>query len=179
VAAVSVSGPDGATATVGQVVAAFQAAGATAAWLPAAPAIGPPIAVADYNLATWDGKTTAYLSCNLDLRGPEYLGTCIDMPVTCAAQTNDTAPYSCMRAADNSTVPGSIRNSTYRCEQASVMVQRQRIACAAHHLCLAALCTAAVLAEYWMRPTKLFATNILTRLTALLAFYVVTGSWQV
>ncbi|WIA39913.1 hypothetical protein OEZ86_013355 [Tetradesmus obliquus] len=114
VAAVSISGPDGITATVGQVVAAFQAAGATTAWLPAAPAVGPPLSVADYNLATWDGNTTAYLSCNLDIRGPEYLGMCTDMPVTCASQTNDTAPYSCARVGDNSTVPGTIRNSTYR-----------------------------------------------------------------
>eukprot|EP00883_Tetradesmus_obliquus_P001212 jgi/Sobl393_1/11292/SZX78320.1 len=114
VAAVSISGPDGITATVGQVVAALQAAGATTAWLPAAPAVGPPLSVADYNLATWDGNTTAYLSCNLDIRGPEYLGMCTDMPVTCASQTNDTAPYSCARVGDNSTVPGTIRNSTYR-----------------------------------------------------------------
>jgi hypothetical protein len=114
VAAVSITGPDGTTATVGQVLAAFQAAGATTAWLPAAPAVGSPVAIADYNLATWDGNTTAYLSCNLELRGPEYLGTCTDMPVTCAGQTNDTAPYACTRIEDNSTVSGSIRNSTYR-----------------------------------------------------------------
>jgi hypothetical protein len=114
VAAVSITGPDGTTATVGQVLAAFRAAGATTAWLPAAPALGSPVVIADYNLATWDGNTTAYLSCNLELRGPEYLGTCTDMPVTCASQSNDTAPYACTRIEDNSTVPGSVRNSTYR-----------------------------------------------------------------
>lgn len=151
VAAVSISGPDGITATVGQVVAAFQAAGASTAWLPAAPAVGPPLSVADYNLATWDGNTTAYLSCNLDIRGPEYLGMCTDMPVTCASQTNDTAPYSCARVEDNSTVPGTIRNSTYRWEKAPVLTD------AAQHRCLC--CTRRMKDNIWACSALVFSAQ--------------------
>lgn len=98
-----------------QVRAAFAAANATASFLPAAPALGA-LAV-DYNLAVWEGNTTAYLTCNLDIRGPEYLGTCVDMPVTCAANTaaSDARPYNCTRLSDGGVVAGNISDASYRC----------------------------------------------------------------
>lgn len=109
----SITGPSGTTASVGQVKAAFEAAGATTTQLPAFSDVG--TLGVDYNLATWDGNTIAYLTCNLDIRGPEYLGTCTDMPVTCTGTiTSDTVPYNCTKASNGTVVEGSIRNSTYR-----------------------------------------------------------------
>lgn len=96
-----------------QVRAAFTAANVTASFLPAAPALGG-LAV-DYNLAVWDGNTTAYLTCNLDIRGPEYVGTCMDMPVTCAANAVDARPYNCTRLSDGAGVAGNISDASYRC----------------------------------------------------------------
>lgn len=92
--------------------AAFAAAGANTTWLPAAPALGP-LAV-DYNLATWGGNTTAYLTCNLDIRGPEYLGRCVAMPVSCTSNPVDSRPYNCTKLDDSSVILGSISNATYR-----------------------------------------------------------------
>lgn len=112
VAALSISGPNATTATVGQVKAAFAAAGANSTYLPAAPAVGP-LAVT-YNLATWDGNTTAYLGCNLDIRGPEYVGWCAAMPVTCEALAVDSKPYNCTSLADRSVIAGNISNAGYR-----------------------------------------------------------------
>jgi hypothetical protein len=116
VAAISITGPDSRKATIAQVRSAFQSAGGNTTWLPAAPALGSLLAV-DYNLATWSGNTTAYMTCNLAIRGPEYLGTCSDMPVSCAVNSSDTSgmyPYKCNRVSDNGTVAGSISNSSYR-----------------------------------------------------------------
>jgi hypothetical protein len=95
-----------------QVRAAFAAAGANTTWLPAAPAVSP-LAV-DYNLATWDGNTTAYLTCNLNIRGPEYLGSCASLPVTCTSNAADSAPYNCTRVSDGTPVAGNISSATYR-----------------------------------------------------------------
>jgi hypothetical protein len=96
-----------------QVRNVFTAANATASVLPAAPALGT-LAV-DYNLAVWGGNTTAYLTCNLDIRGPEYLGTCADMPVTCAANAVDARPYNCTRVSDGTGIFGNISDASYRC----------------------------------------------------------------
>jgi hypothetical protein len=93
-----------------QVKAAFT--GATASSLPDAPSLGP-LAV-DYNLATWDGNSTAYLTCNLPLRGPEYLGRCVPMPVACTLNPVDSKPYNCSRLSDASVVTGNISNADYR-----------------------------------------------------------------
>lgn len=93
-----------------QVKAAFS--GATASSLPDAPSLGP-LSV-DYNLATWEGNSTAYLTCNLDLRGPEYQGRCVSMPVTCTANPVDSRPYNCSRLSDGSVVSGNISNAEYR-----------------------------------------------------------------
>jgi hypothetical protein len=116
IAALTINGPAEQSATVGQVVAAFTAAGANTTWLPAAPALGvSDRPVTDYNLATWSGNATAYLTCNLGVRGPEYLGRCLPMPVSCTASVVDGAPYVCTRLGTNTTVPGSLANATYRC----------------------------------------------------------------
>lgn len=110
---ISIQGPNKLTATIGDITAAFAAAGANTTVLPAAPGLGQ-FAI-DYNLAQWDGNTTAYLTCNLDIRGPEYLGTCVDLPVTCTTNTgSDTNPYNCTNLSDGTSVPGSIRNVSYR-----------------------------------------------------------------
>jgi hypothetical protein len=111
VAALSIVGPDQ-TATVGQLQAAFTAAGANNTFVPAASAIT--LLAVDYNLATWEGNTTAYLSCNLAVRGPEYLGRCVDMPVTCGSTTIDAQPYNCSSLADGSVVAGNISDASYR-----------------------------------------------------------------
>jgi hypothetical protein len=97
---------------VGQVQAAFTAAGANSTFLPAAPAVGP-LAV-DYNLAVWEGNTTAYLGCNLEVRGPEYQGRCAGMPVTCQPLTIDSRPYNCTSLTDGSVISGNISNANYR-----------------------------------------------------------------
>jgi hypothetical protein len=99
------------------VVAAFQAAGANATWLPPAPALSA-VGVDDYNLASWGGNVTAFLTCSLDTRGPEFLGSCQPMPVACAVQTpaSSDVPYACTRASDGSNVTGSLANATYRQE---------------------------------------------------------------
>lgn len=68
----------------------------------------------DYNLATWDGNSTAYLTCNLGLRGPEYQGRCVPMPVTCTANPVDSKPYNCSRLSESSVVSGNISNAEYR-----------------------------------------------------------------
>lgn len=65
-------------------------------------------------MATWGGNTTAYLTCNLNLRAPEFIGTCVDMPVACAAQSVDAQPYNCTKLADGLTVAGNISNAGYR-----------------------------------------------------------------
>lgn len=65
----------------------------------------------DYNLINWLGNTTAYMRANLDTRGPEYLGTCQDMSVSCVATSNDTTPYNCTLLANNATVGGNITSS--------------------------------------------------------------------
>lgn len=111
VAALPIAGPDQ-TATVGQVQAAFTAAGANSTFVPAAPAIAP-LAV-EYNLATWGGNTTAYLGCSLAVRGPEYLGRCVNMPVTCGPTAVDAQPYNCSSLADGSGVAGNISDASYR-----------------------------------------------------------------
>lgn len=110
---ISIQSPDSTNATISDIVDAFKAAGASTTTLPASPSLGP--FALDYNLAQWGGNTTAYLTCNLDVRGPEYLGACVDLPVTCTNNPgSDTRPYNCTKVADNSTVPGTIRNITYR-----------------------------------------------------------------
>jgi len=67
-----------------------------------------------YNLAAWEGSTTAYLTCNLDMRGPEYQGRCVALPVSCKAQSVDSQPYNCTKLADGSLVPGNISIAAYR-----------------------------------------------------------------
>lgn len=95
-----------------QVRSAFTTAGANATWLPSAQTLG--VVAVNYNLAEWNGNTTAYLTCNLNIRGPEYLGTCADMPVACVATTVDAQPYNCSRLSNGLTVAGNISNAGYR-----------------------------------------------------------------
>lgn len=113
VSGISMAGPNSTTTTIAAITAAFKSAGANTTVLPASTDINQ-FAV-DYNLASWDGNTTAYLTCNLDIRGPDYVGKCTDLPVQCVVNPgSDTNPYNCTRFSDNSTVAGSIRNVTYR-----------------------------------------------------------------
>ncbi len=94
----------------------FVGAGATNMSLPKAddPALGN-LSTA-YNLVSWDGNTTAYMVCALDMRGPEYLGVCIDMNNTCAVSTNDTKPYNCtyLDEEGGAEVVGNLSNPVYR-----------------------------------------------------------------
>jgi len=68
----------------------------------------------DYNLVFWQGNTSAYMQCNLDQRGPKWLGVCQPMNVTCLVQANDTVPYICTDIASNTTIGGSLNNLAYR-----------------------------------------------------------------
>ncbi len=104
-----------ASSTVGTLRAAFESAGGNASVLPRPISLPAPFNI-DYNLATWEGSSTAYLTCNLALRGAEYIGMCTPMEVVCTPNgTNDTRPYNCTRSASNTTVPGTIRDAGYRC----------------------------------------------------------------
>jgi len=47
----------------------------------------------DYNQVVWDGGPECYMTCNLQVRGPEYLGQCVDR-ITCTRE-NNTIPYEC------------------------------------------------------------------------------------
>ncbi len=69
----------------------------------------------DYNLVVWQGNNTAYLTCELPNRGPEYYGTCTNMAVTCLNNNNnDTIPYNCTRLSDGAPVTGSLSVVAYR-----------------------------------------------------------------
>ena len=50
-----------------------------------------------YNLVSWEGSATAYMTCNLGSRAPEYSGRCAAAAnVTCRQQSgNATMPYLC------------------------------------------------------------------------------------
>jgi hypothetical protein len=120
-------GPLQVNLTVAGVQAAFQAANATAARVPAIEKVQGGINIT-YNLAKWEGNTTAYLECNLGVRGPDYVGRCEALPVTCVSTSNDSVPYTCTKP-DSTTVPGNISSSTYR-EQCELPCDRQ-LDCAA------------------------------------------------
>lgn len=47
----------------------------------------------EYNQVVWEGGPESYLTCNLQVRGPEYLGECFDR-ITCT-RDNNTIPYEC------------------------------------------------------------------------------------
>jgi hypothetical protein len=122
VASFLLKGPLSTNLTVAAVQAAFQAANATSSRVPAIEKVRGGINIT-YNLAKWDGNTTAYLECNLPVRGPDYVGRCEALPVTCVSTSNDSVPYTCTKA-DGTTVPGNISSSTYR-EQCELPCDRQ------------------------------------------------------
>ncbi|KAL6749264.1 hypothetical protein V8C86DRAFT_2852326 [Haematococcus lacustris] len=66
-----------------------------------------------YNLTWWQGNTTAYLSCNLDSRAPEYQGTCVAMPVSCNATGNESTPYNCTNYVTGA-LTGNVSDTLYR-----------------------------------------------------------------
>jgi len=47
----------------------------------------------DYNHIIWTGGRDSYLSCNLAVRAPDYVGQCT--PKISCSRDNDTAPYTC------------------------------------------------------------------------------------
>jgi hypothetical protein len=113
VSAYTITGPKAVNMTIANVLAAYQAAGGSAKVVPSADFISGTLNYT-YNLATWNGNTTAYMTCNLPVRGPEYEGVCQDMPVTCLVNANtDERPYNCTKP-DGSTVPGNVSSSSYR-----------------------------------------------------------------
>jgi len=61
----------------------------------------------EYNLVKWAGNTTGYLKCDLEKRGPEYLGTCTPQAVTCAASGSDTAPWECTDGTSSALFPAT------------------------------------------------------------------------
>eukprot|EP00210_Caulerpa_lentillifera_P005376 g5138.t1 len=50
-------------------------------------------AFVEYNQVTWNGGEDTYLTCNLQIRGPEYIGQCTDS-ISCTRESN-TVPYEC------------------------------------------------------------------------------------
>lgn len=60
----------------------------------------------DYNFVAFEGNSTAYLQCNLQQRGPEYVGTCTNMPVSCILSGTDNPPYNCTDYATGSNFTG-------------------------------------------------------------------------
>jgi hypothetical protein len=103
--------------TLGALVDTFSAANASARAVPrpSSPLLGK--MTTSYNLAIWAGNTTAYMKCDLEDRGKDYLGECVAMNVTCTASTNDTVPYTCVdltSATPNTTIPGSLSTPSYR-----------------------------------------------------------------
>ncbi|GIL76287.1 hypothetical protein Vretimale_5865 [Volvox reticuliferus] len=104
--------------TVGDVVTAFTAAKANTTFLPnpndTSLRFQDLYLNTSYNLVSWAGNTSAYMRCNLADRAPDYVGECVAMENTCLSTVNDTMPYLCKRASDNSTIDGTISNQTYR-----------------------------------------------------------------
>lgn len=112
-AAIVVPAPLGNT-TLANILSAFTAAGASRTFLPqqTAPALAP--LNFTYDLATWQGNTTAYMQCALDARGAQFIGTCVAQNVTCAVTANDTTPYNCTDVASGSAIAGNISVVAYR-----------------------------------------------------------------
>ena len=97
----------------------------------------------DYNLVTWLGNTTAYMICDLPMRGPTYVGTCQDLTNTCTQTTTGDAsvPWTCTHLIDgvdqNVTVKGSLADEAYRadCEAPCDHVQDCNILCQCYGTC--------------------------------------------
>ncbi len=71
------------------------------------------LAQVNYDFIVWPGNTTAYLYCDLPLRGPQYVGTCISMDsLTCVASNNVSNPFACTNAT--SVIAGNISDTSYR-----------------------------------------------------------------
>ncbi|GLC33126.1 hypothetical protein PLESTB_000367500 [Pleodorina starrii] len=103
-----------ANVTVKDVALAFAAANATNATLPDPDNRELKEYGIAYDLVSWQGNTTAYMRCALELRAPSYTGECVAMNNTCVATVNDTVPYNCTYLPGGATVPGSLANSSYR-----------------------------------------------------------------
>jgi hypothetical protein len=99
--------------TLGRLVELFAAAAANASYLPhqADPALAP--LNFTYDLATWQGNTTAYMQCSLDSRAPAYIGTCQLQNMTCVSTSNDTTPYNCTDLAGQR-IAGNLSVVAYR-----------------------------------------------------------------
>jgi hypothetical protein len=112
VAAIVLPAPLG-NITLARLVEVFTGAGANASYLPpqAAPALAP--LNFTYDLATWQGNTTAYMQCSLDSRAPAYIGTCQPQNVTCASTSSDTTPYNCTDLAGQR-IAGNLSVVAYR-----------------------------------------------------------------
>lgn len=52
----------------------------------------------EYNQVTWSGGADAYLTCNLEVRGPEYIGAC-QQSIECS-RPNNTVPYECTASSE-------------------------------------------------------------------------------
>lgn len=115
--------------TLLQLVSVFLAAGATSplSWNQSSAAVTIPnmnaTALGDlrteYNFVTWTGNTSAYMQCNLETRGKDYLGTCVPLGRTCTVTNNDTFPYNCtagvgMTAPYPASLPYNVSNAEYR-----------------------------------------------------------------
>jgi hypothetical protein len=122
--------------TLSKILAAFTAAGASRTFLPeqTTPTLAP--LNFTYDLATWQGNTTAYMQCSLDARGAQFIGTCVAQNVTCAVTSNDTTPYNCTNVASGSAIAGNISVVAYRWVGGT--------GCAAVLCCASGLCRCAV-----------------------------------
>lgn len=100
--------------SVGDIMAAYAAAGANSTWMPDSNATALGALAIPYNLVAWKGGQYEFVTCNIPQRAPDYAGTCQDNTAACTASTTDGIPYSCVQLADNTMVPGNLSSSAYR-----------------------------------------------------------------
>eukprot|EP00798_Chlamydomonas_sp_ICE-L_P027239 gene27239-2493_t len=106
--------------TVKEILDLYESAGATSGILPHPSSTSMGVLATDYNLATWDGNTTAYTDCDLAVRAPEYLGSCTSKNVTCNVSSDASSqPFNCTQLPGGETVVGDLSVASNRtvCEQ--------------------------------------------------------------
>jgi hypothetical protein len=69
----------------------------------------------EYNFVSFKGNATAYLQCNLETRGKNYVGKCMEMPVSCALSGGDNPPYLCTEYSTGNNFTGLLMSdASYR-----------------------------------------------------------------
>uniref|UniRef100_A0A7S0YB92 Polycystin cation channel PKD1/PKD2 domain-containing protein n=1 Tax=Polytomella parva TaxID=51329 RepID=A0A7S0YB92_9CHLO len=104
-----------ANSTVNNVYSAFIAANSSNSTVPDPAAARLDAFSISYNLLYWQGNTTAYLVSDLIDRGPAYVGQCVAIPVSCAATSNSSNPFTCAYlSGSQAPVTGNMSTSSYR-----------------------------------------------------------------